>query len=171
MGKELLCPTIRNKIISKYKGSLENFQASMPPGWTKSVNSACLMDSFSVVDKIKWNKKKSTRERTCQTCVKRLMKEKMDKSKVAKAEKINKMTELLLNEQVEQFLAICYDLVELRNSEIDREIDERKFADFWSVAVNSPYLTHLFHFTQEELADLCLPVKEITVISNLNKIS
>ena len=145
-----------------------NLKASMPPGWTRTVNSACLIDSFLMVDKIKWEKSKSMIAKTCQACNIQLESETTNKRESFNIAHLfnNIVQNLPRGEELVKILIFCKHMTLNNEPDFDPSFCSKLLSTSWSQLMSSPspYLMHLLHFTREELADLCKP-KEGLIVS------
>ena len=129
----------------------------MPPGWTKTVNSACLMDSFAMVDR----RKPKVMPRTCQVCEKSLPVARKERDG-SLSERSRRMTTILKKiaeihpqgEELQSILLLCKHLLNEEN---------RDLADSKLDSSTSPYLVHLLHFTWRELNEMCRPREGLLV--------
>ena len=137
----------------------------MPPDWIKTVNSACLMDSFSVVDKAKWEKSKSSIAKSCQACAKKTEKSNgIGNSQEGSSKRMAAIFDRIVKEhprgeELVKILLFCKYLASQRNSDRDPSFCSELLSSSWSqlMSSTSPYVMHLLHFTREELAELCKP--------------
>ena len=129
----------------------------MPPGWTKTVNSACLMDSFAMVDR----RKPKVMPRTCQVCEKSLpvVRKERDGSLSGRSRRITNILKKIAEihpqgEELQSILLLCKHLLNEEN---------RDLADSKLDSSTSPYLFHLLHFTWRELNEMCRPREGLLV--------
>ena len=133
----------------------------MPPGWTRNVNSVLLLDSFTLVDKVKWEKRRSGIAKTCQACTKDKKSESIDnRGSISMARIFTKIIkDHPRGEELVKILLFCKHLALKKDSDFDPTFCSKLLSTSWSQLVSSPspYLMHLLHFTKEELSELCRP--------------
>ena len=142
-------------------------QAAMPPGWIRTVNSACLLDSFSVVDKVTYQQSRSIIAKTCQACAKQINPQHTDdQGSISMGNIFTRIVnECHRGEELVKILLFCKYLSSQRNQHYHPSFCSELLSSSWSQLMSSPspYLVHLLHFTREELTDLCRPRKGMLV--------